>query len=473
MNLSVELRKIADILRLGPRPAWSFNDTIGRNGHLYMSFNEVGNRLQPEQVQKNLNFFSALEIVGIHPVGARLRPYFHSHQRNFSALAGIQMTTNTTPVVGFKVPEMDYPSMVQSVIHNTMVCDGNRINGQGNHLIMRAREQVVGEEVVCFGVEFANMIKYYMWDVDHIYPVDTTQPALFIRTKDQGLMLVSDAPQDYAIKDVLFGRVEWTNLNEDLSCNGQKIVVEIDAIKCEVAPEVGVTLEIKDGVARDNCRDAVFCGYKESDGFYTIGVESGVVLKEPPRTRASSPQEISISRKCVVSKQHLRESVVLGVKEKKFVPPFLNFKPEVSFAMSRNALTVKVPHLCTSPKGRVNKIDIVREYMQKCSSLANGIMRYVPEQLEGFLAANNFYIKRGSCYQLQYRPKQCFNEFGVSNYAVSGYCMVVYEDIPIVNKWMFAYRDFYILFYDPKIWKYQGEDRVDDFLDLNDDFMIK
>jgi hypothetical protein len=470
MSFGVEIKAISDFLRMDPRPLKPFNETLGFNGRHALSFNEIGNRLQPDYLKKNLEFFSALRICGVYPIGARLAPFFSPYNRNFHVLEGVQMVSSSEPILGFSVPEMGYAPLMSTFAKNMMVKDGNYILGDSNHLLSRARASVDGDDVVCFGVEKESGTRYYMWDVDSIYPVNTNQCALFVRRKSDGkLVLVSDVSQDFCIMNVEFERVNWTNLNFDL-LQEDKIVVDVDLVSYEVEKLVTVALSVENNVARDACFDVVVENVKLPDGVYEFDAKSlEFVPNFGRKTIVDSPSTVTLKQKCVVSMKELSQYVVVPRDVKGYKDFFLNFRPTMSYANCLNSCTVKIPALANvKAKPKRNKVEMIKEFYQNMASKNGGLAKVDGGQFVKLMAADHLFIKQGQVFNLKYVPKIRVESHGFANYAIPGYGVVAYSDMPIKNKNLFFYKEFYLLFYDPTKWKFRGEDRVEDYIDLNE-----
>jgi len=307
-------KDISHMFNLSPRPKNSFNDNVDLNG--VREFNSKQILRAHENVTNNIDFFSALKIVGITPIAHVLRPSFHSHGRRFNAVHGVVCRDKHFPISKWLVPELGAQNLHANLANDCMSYDGQNTYGEGNHLMYRAREKLDGEEVVVFGIEAGGKLTYYMWDVDHIYEVQASGPARFERVKDK-LYLLSDIP-DYEL-NMPFERHVWEVLSKPLVESAKEgVIMNIDADEYKLVRDPTVTLKVVDNVAYTATYEKIY-DVVVPDGLYDFSAQSDYMVRErKDKLFPDSSQAVEVIRRCAVKYDDIDKYFKMASERKLF-----------------------------------------------------------------------------------------------------------------------------------------------------------
>jgi len=269
-----------------------FNETIKETLDDRRVFNSKYLYRVPEDMKKNIDFFASLMIVGITPMAHVIKPVFARHDDRFHLLQGVVMRGTHKVIVNFDVPEVNEKLLHANVANKIMSYDGVKVIGRGDRLLHRAREDLGGERCIVFGVNFGTEYHYYMWDVDSIYRVDASGPAIFERCGET-LYLLSDVKNyhiniDYVVHD-------WEILSDSLIDAADKgIVVNIDMDEYKIPKVRIVVVEVEDGQIKTQTEVIKSDVSKEYKGNYEMKVQDFTLLQPSNRKVVSQAEYIKM-----------------------------------------------------------------------------------------------------------------------------------------------------------------------------------
>jgi len=446
------------------RPKGAFNDNV--DVKRIREINNIQNFRAPEVITNNMDFFESLKIVGITHVMHRIQPAFHPHNRRFHLLDGLLMRGTHLPIVKFLVPELGAQVLHTSMANMTMTYDNGTIVGSGNHLAFRAREKLDGVECVVFGVEFSTCTIFYMWDVDNLYVVNATGPAVFERVGGD-LYMLSDI-KDYQI-NIPYKKHCWQNLSQDLVNNADEgVIIGIDFDEYKVVRDPTVTLKIVDNKAFSSTNDMVLDFVDEKDGLYDVSVESGKVIKlRPDRVHPDSGQVIDVIKRCALKYEDIDKYFKLS--EDRVEPPKeirINMNKDIKPVEALNLGTVKVPNFIPRDVRKVgtSKGEYLRERAAAVAKLTVNILIFT-----GNFASLQFekgmHVRDGKMLYLGYTQRNVLHPLdksGLSAVPFSGCGCVMIDLIPDKYRPYFCYRGVYVLFFDPVLWMFPEGKPPDD-----------
>jgi len=428
-----------------------------------LRMNVMGMCSLPEVISRNMDFFSALAIVGINPIGPSIIPVYAPHQRRFQALAGVAMRGPGGFIKGFKIPEIGANHLHKDACKNLMTATAEGVLGKGPNLLIRAREKKDGVEVIVFGVEYAEYTRYYMWDIANVWAIEATEPCRFERV-DGKYYLLSDVSDDFEV-GVLYEDNPWEFISSDLIDSSKEgIIVDIDTVQYKVPREPSVTLKVENGIAMDSGGKTIHAVATVDNGCYDFSVNTMLPIKPRlDRVYADSAQQVEIIRRCAISLKELVLFVPVPRLRRLYKPFKIKLGSMDNFAESLNInKAVVAPNLTPKvPIRMVHRKDYVRAWLrQKEDDDGCVVINY--HLLEKFFYDDYNYIRDGMLINLKYCPMNPFElSCGFANYPKKNYEYVYLKTIDQRFAPYFAYRGRYLVFFDPLLWALNFRDDVD------------
>jgi len=247
----------------------------------------------------------ALAMVGIRRLGvAPFTPRFSSHERRFDVFSTGHFLLDDEWINRIDVPSLGAETLSAANCTSMAVgtATGCLVWGQStvNHVIGGVREKLDGNEVVQFVVHTSTRKVAFIFDVDRVWQVTATKPAVYERVGNVYNVLIGDACPE------VNSRVhQWNNpVREELESlvdkNVEGVVLNINGLDYRVKATVGVTLHHRDGVLCDANGRKFFPGDSidrpPSYGDYNIvGNKAYFIRSRPDKTVADSSASVDRS----------------------------------------------------------------------------------------------------------------------------------------------------------------------------------
>jgi len=452
------VKKIIDEFSVKRVKDSAFNDTIANEIEDRKIFNSKYLYRVPEEIKSNIDFFSALRTVGITPMANVLKPVFAPHANRFNLLDGVVMRGTHKVIQRFDVPEYCNKIFHKSSTTTLMGYDGVKVVGKGDKLLYRARSELGGVECVVFGVLLGDEYHFYMWDVDSIYRVESTQPAVFERV-DGVLYLLSD-PTGLKI-NVDYKIHPWEIMNAELIESAEVgLVVSVDAEEYKIYRDPVVIVDVRDG--RACSKTSVICENipKIYNGKYKMSVCSNRMVEKVDAGEICSYQEYDVIDRCALRYDEIYDSMYVKDKREIFnTMPIISVDKTSTFWGDYNKGFVRISGLIDngSIKDSSSRLGMIKRALAETEDAGGRV--HLP-----FRMGNTGYCKNGKLFAMtpySYGGFRVWNKDGLSNLYVVGWKSVVILSGDDEIREIFERHGICVLYYDPKLWVFDvGDDHM-------------
>jgi len=236
----------------------------------------------PETVSKHPGFFSALATIGVSAVGSFVVPKFEPHQRRFHFLQDVDYCCYQNRFIrGFKVPPLGCEILRKDMYENLSFAVEHDVVGNTVDVCYGVREKIDGVEIVCFGLVFDNEVKYFIWDTDGIYAVDTNEPFQAERL-GQDIIILSRVSSEFYLRSTLgedmdYKLHDWMPFDSNCADLVQEgLVFNINFREFKVSKIPTYTLKVIKGVASDSTNKYKLNIESTIDGCYDFAFEEDI-----------------------------------------------------------------------------------------------------------------------------------------------------------------------------------------------------